>query len=314
MSKQTSSMSGKSTDGNGKPRLSVINSERDGLMKRLRLWLRGKHHDNSLKEALEEVLEEHEEVEGHLPSEEQNMFKNVLTFSDMAVKEIMTPRTDIKAVEYNVTLEELKSHITQHRHTRVPVYNDSLDNVKGFVHIKDLVPLLSGDTPFNMALILRDVLFVAPSMKLIGLLVKMRSHGVHMAIVVDEYGGTDGLVTLEDLFEEIVGEIQDEHDEEEESEVTLTWNTHGYCDADARVRIEKLESDLGLVLVPAGEEADYDTLGGLIFYQIGRVPARGEVIAHASGVRFEIIFADLRRIHRVRIYKPVEKVSEKKEN
>jgi len=304
MSKKTASVPEPAADSNGKPRPLVVNPERDGLMKRLRAWLKGRSHDNSLKEAIEEVLEEHEEEGSELPSEEQSMLKNVLTFSDRAVKDIMTPRTDIKAVEYNVTLDEIKRHITLNRHTRVPVYNETLDNVKGFIHIKDLVPLLSGDTPFNMALILRDILFVAPSMKLIGLLVKMRSAGVHMAIVVDEYGGTDGLVTLEDLFEEIVGEIQDEHDEEEEQEVTLAWNAHGYCDADARVAVEKLEAELGLGLLAGDKPADYDTLGGLIFYEIGRVPARGEVIAHASGARFEIISADLRRIYRVRIYKP----------
>lgn len=307
--KTSSSLSEPSANGNGKPRLLVVNPDRDGIMKRLRAWIRGRHHDN-IKDAIEEVLEEHEDEGGdQLPIEEQSMLKNVLTFSDRAVKDIMTLRTDIKAVEYNTTLEELKRHITQHRHTRVPVYNETLDNVKGFIHIKDLVPLLSGDNPFNMALILRDILFVAPSMKLGGLLVKMRSAGVHVAIVVDEYGGTDGLVTLEDLFEEIVGEIQDEHDEGEEQEIKLIWGPQGSCDADARVTVEKLESDLGLKLLPADKEADYDTLGGLIFDEIGRVPVRGEVIAHKSGARFEIISADLRRIHRVRIYKPSQKAA-----
>lgn len=310
MTKQTPATL-ENSDAN-KPHL-VADNEQAGLMKRLRGWLRGRHHDN-LKEALEEVLEEHQEVEGALPSEEQNMFKNVLTFSSRTVKEIMTPRTDIKAVEYNVSLGELKAHITQHRHTRVPVYNDTLDNVKGFVHTKDLVPLLSGEVPFNMALILRDVLFVAPSMKLGGLLVRMRSHGVHMAIVVDEYGGTDGLVTLEDLFEEIVGDIQDEHDEEEEQASTLAWGPQGFVDTDARVRVEKLQADLGLAFAPEEGGAEYETLGGLIFSQISRVPARGEVIVHATGARFQIISADLRRIYRVRIYMPPENAQEKKEN
>jgi CBS domain containing-hemolysin-like protein len=238
------------------------------------------------------------------------MLKNMLSFSDLAVKDIMTPRTEIKAVEYNTTLEELKAHITLHRHTRVPVYNDTLDNVKGFIHIKDLVPLLSGASPFNMALILRDILFVPPSMKLINLLVKMRGAGVHVAMVVDEYGGTDGLVTLEDLFEEIVGDIQDEHDEDEEQEALLAWNAQGYCDVDARMPVEKLEQQLGIRLAPVQQVSDYDTLGGLIFYQIGRVPARGEVIAHEGGARFEILSADLRRIHRIRIYRPQEKPGE----
>lgn len=295
------------------PRLTVVETERSGLMKRFRSWLRAnlreKHHDNSLKEALEEVLEDHEEEGDKLSPGEQNILKNMLTFSELAVKDIMTTRADMKAVEYNITLEELKAHITLNRHTRVPVYNDTLDNVKGFIHIKDLVPLLSGENPFNMALILRDILFVAPSMKLVNLLGKMRSASVHMAIVVDEYGGTDGLVTLEDLFEEIVGDIQDEHDEDEEGDGHLTWNIQGYCDADARLPVEKLESQLGLKIAKA---ENYDTLGGLIFYQIGRIPARGEVIAHESGARFEILSADARRINRIRIYKPAERVVEEK--
>src|SRR5262249_8814630 len=135
---------------------------------------------------------------------------------------------------------------------------------------------------------------------------KMRDAGVHMAIVVDEYGGTDGLVTLEDLFEEIVGEIQDEHDEDEDLDITLTWGGQGYADINARTPIKKLEADLGIALQPAEGGADSDTLGGLIFYHTGRVPARGELVNHASGARFEILSADLRRIYRVRIYRPRE--------
>jgi CBS domain containing-hemolysin-like protein len=283
-------------------------SEQAGLLKRFKGWLRvnlrGRHHDNSLKEALEEVLEEHEEDGEQLPDEEQNMLKNVLEFGDLTVRDIMTPRTDIKAVEYNIGLDELKAHISQHRHTRIPVFNDTLDNVKGFVHIKDLVPLLSGDTPFNMALILRDILFVPPSMKLINLLVDMRKAGVHMAIVVDEYGGTDGLATLEDLFEEIVGDIQDEHDEEEEN--ALNWTSQGVCDVDARIPIERLEAELALPLKSVSGETQFDTLGGLIFHQLGRVPGRHEIITHVSGAKFEILAADPRRIQRVRIYAPVK--------
>jgi len=287
-------------------------AERDGVLKRFKLWLRanlrGRNHDNSLKEALEEVLEEHEEEGEQLPHEEQNMLKNVLVFGDLAVKDIMTPRTDIKAVEYNISLEELKEHIIQYRHTRVPVYNDTLDNVKGFIHIKDMVPLLASGSPFNMALILRDLLFVPPSMKLISLLFKMRVAGVHMAIVIDEYGGTDGLITLEDLFEEIVGEIQDEHDEEDQED-KLAWTAQGTCDVDARELIENIEPQLGLKL-RAEEDAEYDTLGGLIFHQLGRVPAKAEAIIHKSGARFEILAANARRIEKVRIYAPTKEEAE----
>lgn len=281
-------------------------SEQSSLSERIKAWLRStlrsRGGDNSLKEALEEVLEEHGEEGDQLPREEQDILKNVLGFGELAVKNIMTPRTDIKAVEYNTGLEDIKQHIARHSHTRIPIYNDTLDNVKGFIHIKDLVPLLSGDSPFNMALILRDILFVPPSMKLIHLLVKMRMAGVHMAIVIDEYGGTDGLVTLEDLFEEIVGDIQDEHDDEDPD--AAEWNASGYCDVKARVPVEKLEKDLGLTLNTEEDKEVYETLGGLIFHQLGRVPEKGEIIEHKSGARLEILAADPRRIQKVRIFAP----------
>ena len=281
-------------------------TEGDSITKKFRLWLRanlrGKNHDNSLKEALEEVLEEHEDDDDVMPQEEQEMLKKVLGFGELTVKDIMIPRTDIKAVEYNATLEELKQHLVEYRHTRVPVYNDTLDNIKGFVHIKDLVPLLSSNLPFNMALVLRDVLFVPPSMKLTKLLLQMRENGVHIAIVIDEYGGTDGLVTLEDVFEEIVGEIQDEHDEDEK-ESALVWNEQGSCDVDARVLIGRIESELGINIESTeAAERDYDTLGGLIFYQLDRVPVSGEKISF-NNVVFEILEADPRRIQKVRIVK-----------
>jgi CBS domain containing-hemolysin-like protein len=277
---------------------------REGVLKRFKLWLRvnlrGKANDNSLKEALEEVLEDHVDESSSPPSEEQNMLKNVITFADREVHDIMTPRPDIKGVEYNIGLPELRLHIAENNHTRIPVFNDTLDNIKGFLHVKDLVPHLSNEVPFNMALILREVLFVPPSMRLINLLVKMRDAGVHMAIVIDEYGGTDGLVTLEDLFEEIVGEIQDEHDEEER-ETSLFWNSQNNCDADAATRIEELDEALELSLLPAAKEHEYDTLGGLIFFTLDRVPNKGEKFEINEHLRCEILSADPRRIHRVRL-------------
>lgn len=292
---------------NTSPLSSPGDAEQDSLLRRLKSWLRAFLRDSQhdIKEALEEVLEEHQEEGSQMAPDEQRMLKNVISFGDLAVQDIMTPRPEIKAVEYNIPLDELKAHIVQHRHTRVPVYNESLDNVKGFLHIKDLVPLLAQGTPFNMALILRDIVVVPPSMKLITLLFKMRRSGVHMAIVVDEHGGTDGLVTLEDLFEEIVGEILDEHDEEER-EALLKWDANNICDVDARVTIKKLEEELQLLLLSDLSDGHYDTLGGLIFSQLGRVPVKGEMVEHTSGARFEILAADLRRIQTVRIYAPVK--------
>ncbi len=278
---------------------------RPALLERLRSWLRHKlfqSGETSLKEVLEEVIEEHgDQIEGHLAPEEKVMLHNVLSFSDIRVSDIMVPRTDIAAIPSDITLEELKQHIIDQRHTRMPVYEGTLDHVLGFIHLKDLLPMLSGDAPFSMKSVLRPLLFVPPSMRIIDLLVKMRHVGSHMAIVVDEYGGTDGLVTMEDLFEEIVGDIQDEHDEDEEQQDRILRVNDTTYEVSARIRIDALEQQLGLNLVTEEREDEFDTLGGLIFFQLGRVPVRGEIVPHVSGIRFEIVDADPRRIRKVRI-------------
>jgi len=283
----------------------------EGWVRQFTHWLKtsvkGKP-DASLKEALEEVLEEHEEESDIPPTEEQTILKNIITFADRTVQDIMTPRSEIKAVEFGITLQELREHISQHIHTRIPVYNDTLDNLKGFIHIKDLVPHLAKDKPFSMAMVLRELLFVPPSMPLINLLVKMRDAGVHMAIVVDEYGGTDGLVTLEDVFEQIVGEIQDEHDDEE-SEPVLVWNAQGHCDVDATTLIETLDESLKLDWLAGAREHEYDTIGGLIFFQCGYVPVKGEKLTLPGTISCEILSADPRRIHRIRLTLLQEKAS-----
>lgn len=190
--------------------------------------------------------------------------------------------------------------IAEHQHTRMPVYKDNLDNVEGFLHIKDLIKLIGCDTPFIVKGMVRPVLFVAPSMRIIDLLVRMRISGDHMALVVDEYGGTDGLITLEDVFEEIVGEIQDEHDEVDTNQAIIPVKENVY-EADARVRVDQLEETLGIELSKEDREEDFDTLGGLIFFTLGRVPARGELIEYNSSFSFEVIDVDPRRIKKVRI-------------
>jgi CBS domain containing-hemolysin-like protein len=271
----------------------------------VRDWLRrvlGPKQEATLKEVLEDVIEEHEEgSQERLAPEEKVMLHNVLSFSDIEVNDIMIQRTDIVAVPLDISQPELKAHIMEERHTRMPVYEGTLDHVRGFIHVKDLLPMFSGDKPYSVTSVMRNLLFVPPSMRIIDLLIKMRHAGSHMAIVVDEYGGTDGLVTMEDLFEEIVGDIQDEHDEAEEPEDKITRISDSVYEVSARIRIEKLEKRLGLNLVTEEKENEFETLGGLIFFQIGRVPAKGEIIPHVSGIRFEIYDADPRRIHKVRI-------------
>jgi magnesium and cobalt transporter len=276
-----------------------------GLWESFRSWLKRLlvfREDASLKEALEEIIEEHEEqAEEPLPLEEKRMLHNVLSFGDIKVSDIMTPRTDITAVANDIMLPALKAHILRYRHTRIPVYQETFDQMLGFIHVKDLLPMFSGDIGFEIGALLHDLLFVPPSMGVLDLLVKMRKSGIHMAVVVDEHGGTDGLVTLEDLFEEIVGDISDEHDGRDEEQVIVRAGERVF-DVHARIRIETLEQELGLNLVTEEKGDEFDTLGGLIFFQLGRVPTKGESVPHVSGIRFEILEADARRIHKIRIH------------
>ncbi len=278
--------------------------EAASLWQTMRSWLKALlffRPGYTLKETLEEVIEEHEEqTEETLPLEEKRMLHNVLSFGDIKVSDIMVPRNDIAAVPHTISLLQLKQHILRYRHTRIPVYRDTLDQMLGFIHVKDLLPMLSGDMGYDLPSLMRNLLLVPPSMRIIDLLVKMRKSGTHLAIVVDEYGGTDGLITLEDLFEKIVGDIQDEHDTGNEDEAVARISDRIY-EVTARIPIETLEQKLGLNLVTEEKIGEFDTLGGLIFFQLSRVPAKGEMISHPTGIRFEIVDADPRRINKVRI-------------
>ncbi len=266
--------------------------------------------EGSYKEALQEVLEEHAEELGRHSPEEGRILSNLIDFGELEVSDIMTPQTDIIAVEITANLLQLRDVMVKEQHTRLPVYEGTLDSIQGFIHVKDLIPMFGmGEGNFEIRKVMRQILFVPPGMKLASLLVKMRMSGVHIAIVVDEYGGTIGLVTLEDLFEEIVGDIQDEHDDENENH--LRWDNRNSLVVDAKIRIEDLEEQLGLKLGD-DEEEDYDTLAGLIFSQLGRVPAKGESTHHPSGLRIDILDADTRSIKRVRLVRVQETSNAKK--
>ncbi len=295
-----------SGDEDGEPGAGEVrtNGNQTGIFQRLLGWLGlRKHNESSLREAVEEVLEEHEEyTDEGLDPEEKSLIKNILHFGEIEVSDVMIPQSEMVTVEHDISQQELLQVFTEHRHTRLPVYKDSIDNIVGFLHVKDMLPVLAGTVKFSMDKLLRKILFVPPSMRIADLLVQMRQSAVHMAIVVDEYGGTSGLVTLEDLFEEIVGEIQDEHDDGDE-EPSFSWTDDGDVVVDASVRIDKLESDLDINLLN-GEDEDFDTLGGLIFSVIGRVPRKGEKVDIVnSGITIEILDADERRINRVRLLK-----------
>ncbi len=271
------------------------------LIRRIAALLRLRSHDSNLKDELEEVIQKHEEDgEAPLSTGEKLMLRNMLAAGEIAVSDVMIPRADIIAVDYEITLTELKSVILEQRHTRMPVCQGTLDKLKGFIHLKDMVPALSGDEPFDMDKVLREVMFVSPAMRIIDLLMQMRLSGDHMAIVVDEYGGTDGLVTMEDLFEEIVGEIQDEHDTDDVAHEVRRTGALTF-EALARIRIEELHRMLGREICTGIEDEDIDTLGGYVFFRLGRVPVRGEVVDIEPFGRLEILDADPRRIKRIRL-------------
>lgn len=254
--------------------------------------------DTNLRESLEDVLEDDAGTDESVTGEELHMLRNLLGFRDVRIEDVMVPRADIEAVEEGTELNDLSALFMACGHSRLPVYRGTLDNPVGMVHIKDLVAMLAGQMPkVPLKALRRDVLFAPPSMPALDLLLRMQATRTHMALVVDEYGGTDGLVTIEDLVEEIVGEIEDEYDDDDGPK--LIQRPAGMMEAQARLPVSELEAALGLTL-QHGEE-DADTLGGLVFTLAGRVPQRGEVIVHDSGIEFEIRDADPRRIKLLRI-------------
>lgn len=254
-----------------------------------------------MRDSIEELIEQDDTADSD-GGDEIVFVRNILQLRDLTVHDIMVPRADIAAVDIETPLADLVELMSGTAHSRMPVYRDTLDDALGMVHIKDLVSWRDSDRPFKISTILRRILFVAPSMPILELLLQMRVSRTHMALVVDEFGGTDGLLTIEDLVEEIVGEIQDEHDAE--NAPVMTEAPDGSIEADARVEIDDFETKVGALLTPEEQEADIDTLGGLVFSLAGRVPSRGEVIRHPSGTEFEVLDADPRRIKRLRVCRP----------
>jgi CBS domain containing-hemolysin-like protein len=233
-----------------------------------------------------------------LGENERALFANILRIRDRSVEDLMVPRADIVAIELEVTLTTVIDLMTSSGHSRIPVYRETLDDAVGMVHIKDVLAWRGQDNTFHLSKIIRPVLFVAPSMEVLQLLLEMRAKRSHMALVVDEFGGIDGLVTIEDVVEKIVGEIADEHDRA--TEPTVQTRADGSVDADARAAVEILDEHFGPVLSDE-EREDVDTVGGLVVSLAGRVPIRGELIRHPAGLEFEILDADPRRIKRLRV-------------
>ena len=277
--------------------------EHDRSFARLRSLLRlirRPRNGESLRETIDEMIEEPPADGPHpLSAQERVLIGNILKVHDRTAADAMVPRVDIVALDVETSFHEVVKLMVEQGHSRVPVYRETLDNVIGFVHVKDLLGPAAERRETKLSLMLRKVLFVAPSVPILDLLVQMRQARTHIAMVADEFGGIDGLVTIEDLIEEIVGEIEDEHDVADEPR--LAERGDGTLIADARTPIEALEEHQGVRLRPSGEQEEVDTLGGLVSSLAGRVPKRGEVIAHPSGIEFEVLDADPRKIKRLRV-------------
>jgi CBS domain containing-hemolysin-like protein len=263
----------------------------------LKSSLRGKS-DASWRDTIEELIEDQSEPDLPAAAHERTLLGNILRLKDLTAYDVMVPRADIMALEVDTPPDEALQILSRRIHSRVPVYRESLDDVVGVVHIKDVLARVAAKEPFTLQDILRDVMIVAPSMRVLDLLLEMRQNRQHLALVIDEFGGIDGLITIEDLIEEIVGEIEDEHDIEEAP--SMVERADGTFLADARLPIETFEQTFGPVL-DDDEREDIDTLGGLVFSLAGRIPARGELLTHPKGLEFEVVDADPRRIRRLRI-------------
>ena len=276
----------------------------EALVGAVRWLLHGKDGSARLRQSLEAVIQESDAGDRPLAREERSMVLNILNFGELKVADVMVPRADIIAVAAETALPDLVRVFRDAQHSRLPVYRDTLDNPIGMVHIKDLIGLAVPEAegaphPKTMQDIRRDVLFVPPSMPVVDLLVKMQSTRIHLALIIDEYGGTDGLVSIEDLVEQIVGDIEDEHDTDETA--LIVPRKDGEFDASARADLEEIEKTVGFSLVDEEEAEEIDTLAGLVFSLVGRVPQRGEIVRHPGGVEFEVLEADPRRLKRLRV-------------
>lgn len=286
-------------------------SEGGRLWDGLRKMLFGDDHEQTLREEIEEAIEEHEggaarPVKGDLSPLERVMLKNLLHFGERDAGDVGVPRADIIAISETASFAELVALFAECGHSRLPVYQDSLDTVIGMIHVKDVFAhMASGDEmPDSIESFIREPLYVPQSMGVLDLLAEMRTKRTHLAIVLDEYSGTEGVITIEDLVEEIVGDIEDEHDDAP-TQLIVSLDG-GAWEADARAELE----DVAELVDPrlAEVDGDVDTLGGLAFVLAERVPAVGECIVHPSGWTIEIVAADDRRVGRVRLHPPKEAI------
>ena len=295
------------------PGTAGADAQEGSIWRSFRSFIFGDPGDDSLRAQLEEVIDAHEDEPGpdnagDLSPLERQMVRNLLHFGERDAGDVGVPRADIVAVEEQTSFADLVTLFAEAGHSRLPVYREKLDTIIGMVHIKDVFAILATGAPHPETLsgLIREPLYVPMSRGALDLLADMRQKRVHLAIVLDEYFGTEGLVTIEDLIEEIVGDIEDEHDDAPEA--LLVPLDGGAWEADARAELEDVGETIDKRL--AEVDGDIDTLGGLAAVLAGHVPQKGECIVHESGWTLEIVAADPRRVERLRLHPPVKRAAE----
>ncbi|GAL96705.1 hemolysin C [Acetobacter tropicalis] len=261
---------------------------------------------SSIAALVQQAADESEEetADGEKPEldrQERALIANILRLRNISADDVMVPRPDIVAMSVSISLDDALAMMRRENHSRMPVYRDQLDDIVGMIHVKDLIAYVGTSEAFNLEALLRQPLMVAPQIPVLDLMLQMRQRQTHMALVIDEYGGIDGLVTIEDLIETIVGDISDEHDEP--AATLIVERPDGSFDVDARCPVEEFERQIGPILTPSEKEAEIETIGGLVFRMAGHVPTRGEVLTHENGYVFRVLDADARHIRRVRLRK-----------
>jgi magnesium and cobalt transporter len=291
----------------------------DHPFKRLLQKLTGQDADAAnMRESLEEVIEESERESQALSAQERVMLGNLLRFGELKVRDVMVPRAEIIAVDETIGLADLLMLFREAQHSRLPMFRETLDDPTGLIHVKDVLGLLQPEASGAYCLspnaritsLRRPILFAPPSMRALDLLLKMQATHTHLALVIDEYGGTDGLVSIEDIIEEIVGDIADEHDE---VTAVLKPDQDAYI-ADARMDLDDFKHQTGHDFLGADGEDDIergiDSLGGLVVSLLGRVPLRGEIVTHPDGSEFQVLDADPRRVRKLRVTLPKSRATE----
>ena len=256
--------------------------------------MRNKIYRSDSRSSIDIFIDEHGHVENDVPLEnsEKHMLENLLSFRELRVGEVMIPRTDLIGIESEAKFEEIKKHFIETGYTRMPVYRVNLDDIIGFVHIKDVMPYMDGTKSFKLSDIMRKIIYSPRSTKCIDLLSHMRSETTHIAVVLDEYGGTEGMVLIENLVEKIVGDIPDEHDRDKKVFIKQIDSFSFFIDA--RASIQDVEDHIKVGL--SHEDGEYETFGGFILSYLDRVPMKGEKIVHESGIEIEITDAEPRKI------------------